>query len=417
MMDETTLYEKILGIGSPWFVSGIQFIASDKTVEVHVELEDGASLSCPTCGQSAPRYDKRARRWRHLDTCQFKTQVVADVPRIQCPEHGVQTIEVPWAQDNSRYTVLFEAMVIRLLKESTASSVSRMMGLSWNAVDGIMQRAVQRGLSRRGKPALAQLGVDEVAFQKRHEYVTVVHDARGHVLHVAEDRSGASLGGFYEGLTAAQKAQIQSISMDMWPAYIRATCEHIPEAEHKIAFDKFHVNQHLNQAVDMVRKQEHRQLMRQGDETLKGTKYGWLRNYDDLKRNLRREIEQLARAANKTGRAWVIKEHAKGLWCYIKRGWAERAWQQWYQWAIRSRLEPVKKVARMIKQHLWGIINAIVLDVTNARAESINSQIKMLKDKARGFRNRERFKTAILFYCGGLSLMPEKYEMATHYNG
>lgn len=416
-MDETTLYEKILGISPPWFVSGIEFISPDKTVEVHVDLEDGVALCCPTCGQPVPRYDKRARRWRHLDTCQFKTQVVAEVPRIQCPEHGVQTIEVPWAQDNSRYTVLFEAMVIRLLKESTTSSVSRMMGLSWNAVDGIMQRAVQRGLSRRGEPALAHLGVDEMAFQKRHEYVTVVHDSRGHVLHVAEDRRGASLGEFYEGLSAAQKAQIQSISMDMWPAYIRATCEHIPEAEHKIAFDKFHVNQHLNQAVDMVRKQEHRQLMRQGDETLKGTKYGWLRNYADLTRRLRRELEQLTHTANKTGRAWAIKEQAKGLWDYLTPGWAKRAWQQWYQWAIRSRLEPIKKVARMIKQHQWGIINAIVLDVTNARAESINSKIKMLKDKARGFRNRERFKTAILFYCGGLSLMPEKYETSTHYNG
>lgn len=416
MIDETSLYEKILGISAPWFVSGIEFIEADKSVEVHVELDEGASLCCPTCGGLAPRYDKRPRRWRHLDTCQFKTEVVAEVPRVQCPEHGVQTIDVPWAQDNSRYTVLFEAMVIVLLKEGTVSSVRRMVGLSWNAVDGIMQRAVQRGLSRRGEPALRHIGVDEVAFQKRHEYVTVVHDAQGHVVHVGEQRSGASLGGFYETLSEAQKAQIQSVSMDMWPAYIGATCEHVPEAEHKIAFDKFHVNQHLNNAVDAVRKQEHRQFMSQGDVTLKGTKYAWLRNYGELERRLRREIEQLTRAANKTGRAWAIKEHAKTLWTYVKRGWAERAWHRWYQWAIRSRLQPVKKVARMIKQHLWGIINAIVLNVTNARAESINSTIKLLKVRARGYRNRERFKTAILFHCGGLSLMPEKYQIGTHYN-
>ncbi|MDZ7661053.1 ISL3 family transposase [Thiohalophilus sp.] len=416
MMDETTLYEKILGIASPWFVSGIKFIEPDKTVEVHVELEADSPLRCPTCGRPTPRYDKRRRRWWHLDTCQFKTQVEADVPCVQCPEHGVQTIEVPWAQDNARYTVLFEAMVILLLKENTASAVSRQMGLSWNAVDGIMQRAVQRGLSRRGTPALAHLGIDEVAFQKRHEYVTVVNDAHGNVLHVADDRRGASLNDFYGQLSDAQKAQIQSISMDMWPAYIRATLEHIPDAEDKIAFDKFHVNQHLNQAVDAVRKQEHRQRMKQGDATLKGTKYGWLRNAADLRRQLRQELVQLSRVARQTGRAWAIKEHAKGLWHYLRRSWAERAWQQWYQWAIRSRLAPIKKVARMVKQHLWGIINAIVLNVINARAESINSKIKMLKDKARGFRNRARFKTTILFHFGGLSLMPRKYEMGTHYN-
>jgi transposase len=413
-MDETKLYEKILGITAPWYVSGIEFTEDKKTVEVYVELEEDAVVCCPTCGRPSPRYDKRSRSWRHLDTCQFKTRVHADVPRVECEEHGIQTIEVPWAQGNARYTLLFEAMVIMLLKESTLSAVSRMMNMSWNSVDGIMQRAVNRGLSRRGKLSLRHLGVDEVSFQKRHEYVTVVNDDKGRVIHVGDERSGESLSSFYESLTDTQKAQITSVSMDMWPAYISATEKHIPDADKKIAFDKFHVNQHLNKAVDAVRKQEHRLLMKGGDETLKGTKYHWLRNYEGLEHSLRDELEQLCLAAKKTGRAWSIKEYTKGLWQYVKRGWAEKAWQRWYQWAIRSRLKPIKEVARMIKDHLWGIVNAIVLDVSNAQAESINSKIKMIKVKARGFRNRDRFKTAILFYCGGLSLLPEKEQINTH---
>ncbi|MDH5654251.1 MAG: ISL3 family transposase [Gammaproteobacteria bacterium] len=406
-MDETKLYENILGISAPWYVSGIKFNEGKTAVEVYVELEDDAKLCCPTCGRPSPRYDSRSRSWRHLDTCQFRTQVHANIPRVECKEHGVQTIQVPWAEGNSRYTLLFEAMVIMLLKECTLTAVSRMLNMSWNSVDGIMQRAVKRGLSRRDKLSPKHLCVDEISFQKRHEYVTVVSDDRGCVIHVTDERRGESLTAFYETLTDKQKRSITSVSMDMWPAYISSTREHIPDAEKIIAFDKFHVNQHLNKAVDAVRKQEHRQLMENGDKTLTGTKYRWLRNSADLEKSLRCELESLCIAAKKTGRAWSIKEYTKGLWQYVTRGWAERAWQRWYQWAIRSRLAPVKKVARMIKEHLWGIVNAIVLGVTNAQAESINSKIKLIKTRARGFRNRDRFKTAILFYCGGLSLLPE----------
>ena len=405
-MDEITLYEKILGINAPWYVSGIEFLEEDRAVNVHVELEPSVQLTCPRCGQPAPRYDKRARNWRHLDTCQFKTVVHAEVPRVECKDHGCQTIEVPWAQGNARYTQLFEAMVIMLLKETSIAAVSRMLKMSWNSVDGIMQRAVSRGLARRTSPSLSHLGVDEVSFQKRHEYVTVVSNEQGHVIHVGEDRSSESLASFYAALKVEEKAAICSVTMDMWPAYIRATLDHVPDAQNKIAFDKFHVNQHLNDAVNAVRKQEHRALMKDGDETLKGSKHGWLSNYEGLEQSLQRELEQMCRVAKKTARAWSIKEYTKGLWHYIKRGWAYKAWQRWYQWAIRSRLTPIKKVARRIKKHLWGIVNAIVLGVNNAGAESINSKIKMVKVRARGFRNRVRFKTAILFYCGGLSLLP-----------
>jgi len=257
--------------------------------------------------------------------------VHAEVPRVQCKEHGCQTIEVPWAQGNSRYSLLFEAMVIMLLKETSIASLSCMLNMSWNSVDGMMQRAVSRGLSRREPPSLRDLGIDEVSCQKRHAYVTVVSNEQGEVIHVGNDRSGESLARFYKTLTDDQKADICGFSMDMWPAYIRATLDHAPNAQQKIAFDKFHVNQHLNEAVNAVRKQEHRALMKAGDETLKGAKHNWLCNYADLERSLQRELEQMRYVAKKTGRAWSIKEYTKGLWPYVRHGWAEKAWQRWYQ--------------------------------------------------------------------------------------
>ena len=172
-------------------------------VIVHVERKAGA--------QPAPGYDSRRRRWRHLDTCQYKTILEADVPRVKCPEHGVVTTTVPWAEPNSGFTALFEALVIDWLKEASTSAVARLMGLSWNAIDGIMQRAVKRGLARRKKTCAQHLGVDETAFRKRHDYVSIVSDQdNGTVLYVGKDRKKADLKQWFEALPRSCLEAIES---------------------------------------------------------------------------------------------------------------------------------------------------------------------------------------------------------------
>jgi len=172
-MKDTQLYTQILGIDKPWKVTGVDVSLADDEIQVTVEY-NGSKLHCPQCGQSAPGYDHRRRRWRHLGTCQLKTLLVADMPRVQCPEHGVVTVSVPWAEPGSGFTALFEALVIDWLREASTSAVAKRLRLSWNAVDGIMQRAVQRGLSRRPTLSLKRLSVDETAYRKRHDYITVV---------------------------------------------------------------------------------------------------------------------------------------------------------------------------------------------------------------------------------------------------
>jgi transposase len=374
---------------------------------VYLGVDEGEPLNCPDCGRPSPRYDKRRRQWRHLDTCQYQTYVVADVPRVKCKEHGARMIDVEWAESRSRFTAMFEALIIEWLLDSSILAVARHFRLSWTAVDGIMRRAVARGLARRKRLNIKRIGVDEIAFKKRHDYVTVVTNKQGHVLAVEDDRAKFSLKNFYDRLTPRQKSAIESVSMDMAPAYISVTLEEIPDAERKIAFDKFHVAQALGKAVDHIRKEEHRELMRvrKGDE-LKGLRYTLLTNAANLDREQRQRIKALSSIAAKTGRAWALKEYAMSLWHYRTRGWAQRAWQRWLSWAMRSRLIPMKTVAHMIKDKLWGILNAIVHKADNAMAESVNSKIKALKMKARGYRNRERYKTAILFHYGGLSLHP-----------
>lgn len=406
-MRDKDLYQQILGIASPWRVAEVDLDLRGEAVTVQVALEPGSELLCPECGRPCPGYDRRPRRWRHLDTCQFQTILAAEVPRVECPEHGVHQLRVPWAEPGSGFTALLEALVIDWLREAPIAAVARRMGLSWSAVDTIMQRAVARGLLRRAAQSPRHLNIDETSFARRHEYVTVVSDSQtGHVLHVAQDRKTQSLEGYYATLSEAQKEAIESVAMDMWPAYIKATLAAVPGAREKIGFDKFHVAKHLGEAVDKVRRREHRQLLAVGDQTLKGTKFQWLRNPENMSREKWLGFKVLRESALKTARAWAMKETAMSLWHYVSRGWAERAWRGWLRWAACSRQAPMKKVVRMIREHLWGIINAIVLNVNNGGAESINSRIQLVKQRARGFRNRQRYINAIYFYLGGLELYP-----------
>jgi len=405
-MRDTDLYGKILGIQAPWAVTDVELDLKAGQVEVRIEHRPETPLRCPECGVECPGYDSKRRAWRHLDTCQYRTILVTDVPRVECREHGVHQIAVPWSEPNSRFTALFEALVIDWLKETSLSAVARIMGLSWDEADGIQRRAVRRGLARRKRRLPKHLGVDETSFQKRHEYVTVISEQGGPVLHVADDRKQESLEDFLAGHSPKARAAVQTVAMDMWKPYIAAVRAQVPFASMKICFDKFHVAQHLGEAVDKVRRQEHRALKERGDQRLKGSKHLWLSNPEGMTEERWASFAALRESSLKTSRAWAIKELAMTLWDYRSRYWAVQAWRRWLKWALRSRLDPVVRVARMIQAHQLGIINAIVHGITNARAEGINSKIQWIKYTARGFRNRERFRTAIYFHCGGLDLYP-----------
>jgi transposase len=401
-MDEASLYEHILGISKPWFVEHIELIKD--TVHVYVCCDSNLKLSCPACGKQCSRYDAKPRTWRHLDTCQFQTIVHCDVPRTDCPEHGALQINVPWSQKQGRFTLMFENLVIDWLQELSINAVARRFNLSWNAVDRIMRDAVDRGLRLCKEPDIKHLSVDEVSRKKGHRYVTVISNQQGQVINVQSGKDKDGLTRFYQGLTQAQLAAIETISMDMSPAYIHATLEQIPDAKKKICFDKFHVIQDLNKAVDGVRKTEMTNIATGHRKSLHLSKYIWMRNEKNLTETHRQIKSQLSKVAIKTARAWAILQYAKTLWGYSYAKSAEKAWMKWYSWATKSRLTPMKTAAKSIKEKLWGIINAIVKNRTNAMAESINAKLKIIKVRAKGFRSETRYKTAIMFYLGGLTL-------------
>ena len=195
-MQDRTLYARLLGIEDPWRVTEVRLrLDEEQAVVVSVAMGPDASLVCPKCQSRCSRYDSRERRWRHLDTMQYRTILMADVPRVQCDEHGVVQIAVPWSDPKSRFTALFEALVIDWLKEASFSAVARQLSLSWDQVAGIQDRAVRRGLARRKKQRPRRIGVDETSFRKRAEYITVVNDLdRNRVLWIGDERKKQTLG-------------------------------------------------------------------------------------------------------------------------------------------------------------------------------------------------------------------------------
>lgn len=409
-MQDKELYRQILGIESPWFVDRVELKLESGEIHIHLEHRS-TEWPCPECGRACNVYDHQPeRRWRHLDTCQYQTILYAQPPRSDCPTHGPKVVKLPWAEPGSRFTALFEAVAIHWLRHASQKAVGKQLKLSWDEVHSIMNRAVRRGLKRRKAESVRYLGIDEKAYRKGHSYLTLVNDLEGgRVLYVAEDREEKSLDGFWPTLSSNQLEQIEAVAIDMWDAYLNSLRKHLPDAESKIVFDKFHIAQHLSDGVDRVRRKENKELIAEGDRRLRGTRFQWLQNPANMDWHTARSFNQLKRSQLKSARAWALKQAAMVLFNYRSESWAYRHFHWWHGWAMRSRLEPMKKVARMMKRRLVNIITYLRHRITNAGSESINAKLQWVKYTARGYRNKQNFIDAIYFHCGGLDMSPSTH--------
>lgn len=407
-MDDTELYTRLLGITPPWRVTRVTVDMAAERIDVWVAEAPGTKFHCAGCGAPRAVYDHTPEQaWQHLDTCQCRTFVHARLPRTTCPVDGVRQIAAPWAEPRSPFTRAYEGHLIALGRECDVTGVHRLTGASWDAVWGVLARAVARGLARKPRRLPARLGIDEKALGKGQRYETVVVDLdRGTVEAVVDDRSQAALETYYRQFTAAELAEIQAIAMDMEAHYIQATYACVPDAATKLVFDKYHAVRLVTTAVDDVRRQEHKALRAADDRRLTGTKYLWLWNAEHVPEWRRAEFAALKATALKTSRAWAIKEALRPFWRYTYAAWAAKHFAAWYFWATHSRLAPIIKVAKSLKRHLPNLLTYFTHRITNALSEGINSKIQTFKLMACGYRNREHYRTAILFHCGGLDLEP-----------
>ena len=208
-----------MGLGPEWRIERMDEDSERQEARVVLARDAGSALRCPECGRACPGYDARRREWRGLDAWGYKTFVVYDVPRVECPEHGVVTTRAPWAEGRSRCTAAFESLALGWLREASVLAVSR------------------------------RLSVDETSFKRGHRYVTVVSDSETKaVLHVAPGRGREALEAFCRRVGKRRLAAVESVSMDMWRPYVAATEAWVAGARRKTAFDRFHVAKHLGDA-------------------------------------------------------------------------------------------------------------------------------------------------------------------------
>jgi transposase len=316
-------------------------------------------------------------------------------------------VRLPWAEAGSRFTNMFQALAITVLRATTVKRAGEILRVSWDEAWHLMERAVLRGRAAKGAALPSVLGVDEKAIAKGHRYMTLVCDLEAATVeYIGAERREASLAAYFEACPETSRQQIEAISLDMWPAYINACQASVPQAEAKMVFDRFHIMRHVLEAVDKVRKREHKSLLSQGDTTLTKSKYLWLYSEENVPERSREQFEAIKSRELKTARAWALKESLRQLWAYHSAGWAKRFWQRWYFWATHSRLAPMIEVAKLIARHLPNVLTYFSHRITNAVAEGLNSKIATVQKRACGYRNPDHFKIAVYFHCGGLNLYP-----------
>ena len=403
-MDQLALYDKIFQLKSPWKTISVNLDESTNTITVKVGFNN-AKLLCPKCGALSKCYDTRRRQWRHLDTCQFQTLIEADVPRIKCNQHGCLTTPVPWAEDSSRYTQLFESKVVDWASETSILALTRRFKLSWNAIDGIIRRAVNRGLRKRRKVSCIHLFVDETCIAKPREFITVLSIEKGQVLAIADGRSSESLLECFASVPIQYLNKVRSISMDLSTAFKKAVEDRFGRRANKlIAYDHFHIAKMLNEALNHVRTQEVRAMPNIDQLHHYKTRFIWLKGNKSRDEKVQEQLETQKQYLVNTSTVWYFKEQFRVIWKRSKPVQVKRIWQHWIRLAKETGIKPLVSVVETVERSLLGILNAMKYRVSNGRAEAINNNIKALARQSRGYRNKERCKTAIMFHFGKLDM-------------
>lgn len=373
-MQDTHFYQQLLNVEAPWFVHHVELDVETQVVRVFLDFDGPkAAFTCPQCGQYANLYDRRPpRTWRHLDSCEFQTVLIASLPRIDCKHHGVRTPPVPWCEPNSRFTLLFERFALDVLQATQVQArAAKLLRLSAEQTAYLMRKAVARGLQRRN-PAeeIAHAGLDKKAYHQGHVYATILSDLEaGRVIDLVEHRTQEAATTLLDtALSPQQKASVQSVSMDMWPAFANAQKTVLPHAD--LVHDRFHVAGYLNEAVNTTRKDEQRQLSRHDNDTLAKTKYLWLRAHASLSAKQQAALNALAGLPLQTATVWAFKESFRQFFeCRSEYG-ARTFFTQWYEAVQAVDCKPLTKVAEMLDKHLDGLLAYVRHRVTNALAET-----------------------------------------------
>jgi transposase len=394
------LFEAALGIGAPWYVAGTDFNAQARTLTIRVDFAPGSRFAVPDVAGEQPVHDTVSKRYRHLNFFQHECFLEVRVPRVRLPDGAVRQVEPPWAGKLSGFTLLFEALVLMLCQQMTFAAAARLVGETRHRVATICERYVELALAQADFSAVSELAIDETSRARGHDYITLAADAVARrVLAVAEGRSVETVEGLAAELAAGGCApeQVSSVSIDMSPAFITGCGQALPNA--RITFDKFHVVWHASSAVDKMRRIEQRT-----ERSLKGLRWSLLKDRSRLSPEATADLDALIAKMTtlRTARAWVYKEQLREILERKQINVVRAMLQHWCTCAMRSKVEPMKEVAGLVRKHLEGIVAWAQTRQTNGFLEALNGLFQAAKRRARGFTRMSTIRTVIFLIAGKL---------------
>ena len=385
-------------------------IGATGELHIYIDYERGGKFPYPGANPESKvfvgAYDSKPMTWRHLNFWQYRTYIHANVPRVGDKAQGLKPrkVDVPWARSQSGFTLLFESFVVELTRYMPAANVAAIVGENDTRLWRILRHYVDEARAKADYSRVSKLGVDETS-KKGHKYVTVFANLETRkVIYVTEGKDQTTVERFAADFSLHQgdSKEIDIITCDMSLGFKAGISKHLPNAVTII--DKFHVIKHANESVDAIRKVESKENAQQ-KELLKKTKYIWLKNDANLTEKQRAKKEVLLQKHLKTGRACMMREELQSIYeSSDGREEAEVALKKLCSWIMHSRLEPMKKLCKMFREHWNEILNYFDNKYTNAILEGINSIIQNIKCRARGFRNEEYFETMIYLVCGEIDI-------------
>jgi len=400
-MNSTALFGMALGLQSPWQVNDLSFAADESTrkeLHLHIGFVRGARFPDET-GVMCPVHDTVAREWQHLNFFEHHCFLHCAVPRITTSNGKVATVLVPWARPESGFTLMFEAFAMALIKrEMPVNRVAEILGVNPQRVWAVFNHWIGQARDADDPSSITQLGVDETSSRKGHKYVTLGVDLEtSRVIHACEGKGKETLDNIQKHLQdkGVPKEQITQLSMDLSPAFIAGAAKSFPSAA--ITFDRFHVVKLLNEAMDKVRRVE-----RIEHEALKGHKYTFLKNRQNLSDKQEKSLSEMIELYPNLGKAYRLKVLFNDLWEMPSKTAATTFLTNWCNEVEEAKIPAFMAFAKTVRGHWSGIIHFVESRITNGILEGINSKVQLAKRRARGYRNMGNFINMIYFLCGKL---------------
>ena len=405
-MHDVDLFGAALGLEKPWQVVAVEFDVERRRLDLRIDFGKGGRFPCPECGRAdCPVHDTEPHTWRHLNFFQHEAYLHARVPRVECPEHGVKQVKVPWARGRSDFTLLFEALVMALVKEMPVKAIARLVGEHDTKIWRVVHYWVDEAVEAQDLSRMEELGIDDTSFRRGQSYVSVFCDlgpCERRAVFVADGRGQETVEQFagFLGAHEGDPENIREVCQDMSQPYLAGVRDNLPKAE--VTFDRYHVKQKLSEAIDAVRRAE----AKEHKELLKNTRYLWLKRPQNLTAKQLDWLDQLLQHPLKTVRAYEQALRFDDFY-ELDADAAEEYLRRWVHEAKATELQPLIDFAEMLESHWQGVIRWHHSRVSNGLLEGLNSLIQAAKRRARGYRSTRNYKTMIYLVAGKVNAGPQ----------